>query len=85
MAAGPRRRGWWRSSGEHSHGVGAYRARLADTGGSGGLLEWRWSYCGGDGVARRELAHGYGDGGAAGARRLLLALRNDEGGARKTK
>jgi len=31
--------------------------------------------CGGDGVARRELVHGYGDGGAAGARRLLLALR----------
>ena len=27
--------------------------------------------CGGDGVARRELVHGYGDGGAAGARLLL--------------
>ena len=39
---------------------------------------------GGDGVARRELVHGYGDGGAAGARRLLLALRDDEGGAGKT-
>ena len=43
MAAGPRRQGWRRSSGEHSHGVGAYRARLADTGGRGGLSVWRWS------------------------------------------
>ena len=40
---------------------------------------------GGDGVARHELVHGYGDGGAAGARRLLLALRDDEGGAGKLK
>ena len=39
---------------------------------------------GGDGVARRELGHGYGDGGATGARRLLLALRDDEGGVGKT-
>ena len=38
---------------------------------------------GGDGVARCELVHGYGNGGAAGARRLLLALRDDEGGAGK--
>ena len=30
---------------------------------------------GGDGVARRELVHSYGDGRATGARRLLLALR----------
>ena len=52
MAAGPRRRGWRRSSGEHSHGVGAYRARLADTGGSDGLPRWRWSYCG-DGEAAK--------------------------------
>ena len=43
MAAGPRRRGWRRSSGEHLHGVGAYRARLADTSGRGGLPGWRWS------------------------------------------
>jgi len=43
VAAEPRRRGWRRSSGEHSHGVGAYRARLADTGGRGGLPGWRWS------------------------------------------
>ena len=41
--------------------------------------------CGGDGVARHELAHDNGDGGAAGAQRLLLALRDDEGGAGKTK
>jgi len=52
VAAGPRRRGWRRSSGEHSHGVGAYRAWLADTGGRGGLPGWRWSYCG-DGEAAK--------------------------------
>ena len=52
MAAGPRRQGWRQSSGEHLHGVGAYRARLADTGGRGGLPRWRWSYCG-DGEAAK--------------------------------
>ena len=34
--------------------------------------------CGGDGVARHELVHGYGDGGAAGARLLLRRGRKDE-------
>jgi len=52
VAAGPRRQGWRQSSGEHLHGVGAYRARLADTGGRGGLPRWRWSYCG-DGEAAK--------------------------------
>ena len=59
MAAGPRRRGWRQSSGEHLHGVGAYRARLADTGGHGGLPGWRWSYCG-DGEAAKASYHRQG-------------------------
>ena len=49
----------------------AYQVLSAGTGGGSALLGWWWSYGGDDGVARRELAHGYGDGGAAGARLLL--------------
>ena len=44
-----------------------------------GVAEVAMKCCGGDGVARHKLVRGYGDGGAAGARRLLLALRDDEG------
>ena len=77
MAAGPRRRGWRRSSGEHSHGVGAYRARLADTGGRGGLPGWRWSYCG-DGEAAKASYR------RQGRRRTLCARTAAAAGEKET-
>ena len=56
MAAWPRRRGSRRNSGELACVAVAYQALSADTGRSNGVLGRRWSYCGGAGVARRELA-----------------------------
>ena len=48
--------GWRRSSSEHWHGAGAYLSRTAGTGRGNGVLGRWWSYGGGAGVARRELA-----------------------------
>ena len=56
MAAWPRRWGSRRNSGELACVAVAYQALSAGTGRSNGVLGRRWSYCGGVGVARRELA-----------------------------
>ena len=56
VAAWPRRRGSWRNSGELACAAAAYQVLSVGTGRSNGVLGRRWSYGGGAGVARRELA-----------------------------
>ena len=77
----PLRRNTAANSGESVHVAAAYQAWSASTGGSSGSLRRRWSFGDGAGVARCELAHGYGDGGAAGARLLLRQMKKGRGEA----